>query len=246
MKFCSSWQSMVKIIMFGEVTNQAIRCSIYYNFLLFSPPPILSISLLLLLLLLFSLFLCFSFPLLINYVCHLQLTECCTAALSALNCCSLSLFPISLFASQSFPFTPPLFLTLNLSFLTLSLYAHTQTQLNPHLPPNHTPFLSLSVGPALLSQSSLQLNSTPEASLQYSASYHSNQTLALSDSISAATPQRSGQVGGAVHSYNQVGNTAHHTHKIMRMQVSVLWKLVEQADGERILITEIRGVWLWR
>ncbi|KAF7665967.1 hypothetical protein LDENG_00125230 [Lucifuga dentata] len=58
--------------------------------------------------------------------------------------------------------------------------------------------------PALLSQSSLQLNSTPETSLQYSASYHSNQTLALSDSISAATPQRSGQVGGAVHSYNQV------------------------------------------
>ncbi|KAM7390645.1 hypothetical protein PAMA_008705 [Pampus argenteus] len=58
--------------------------------------------------------------------------------------------------------------------------------------------------PALLSQSSLQLNSTPEASLQYSASYHSNQTLALGDSISAATPQRSGQVGGAVHSYNQV------------------------------------------
>ncbi|XP_051909879.1 catenin delta-2-like isoform X2 [Hippocampus zosterae] len=58
--------------------------------------------------------------------------------------------------------------------------------------------------PALLSQSSLQLNSTPEASLQYSASYHSNQTLALSDSISAASPQRSGQVGGAVHSYNQV------------------------------------------
>uniref|UniRef100_A0A7N5ZYY2 Catenin delta 2 n=1 Tax=Anabas testudineus TaxID=64144 RepID=A0A7N5ZYY2_ANATE len=62
--------------------------------------------------------------------------------------------------------------------------------------------------PALLSQSSLQLNSTPEASLQYSASYHSNQTLALSDSISAATPQRSGQVGGAVHSYNQVGHSA--------------------------------------
>ncbi|KAF1372892.1 hypothetical protein PFLUV_G00254600 [Perca fluviatilis] len=62
--------------------------------------------------------------------------------------------------------------------------------------------------PTLLSQSSLQLNSTPEASLQYSASYHSNQTLALSDSISAATSQRSGLVGGAVHSYNQVGNTA--------------------------------------
>ncbi|XP_028425027.1 catenin delta-2 [Perca flavescens] len=61
--------------------------------------------------------------------------------------------------------------------------------------------------PALLSQSSLQLNSTPEASLQYSASYHSNQTLALSDSISAATSQRSGLVGGAVHSYNQVAGS---------------------------------------
>uniref|UniRef100_A0AAZ3PDE6 Catenin (cadherin-associated protein), delta 2a n=1 Tax=Oncorhynchus tshawytscha TaxID=74940 RepID=A0AAZ3PDE6_ONCTS len=61
-------------------------------------------------------------------------------------------------------------------------------------------------GEPLLSQSSLQLNSTPEASLQYSASYHSNQTLALSDSAAAATPQRSGQVGGAVHSYNQVGH----------------------------------------
>lgn len=200
--------------MFGEVTNQVIRCSIYYNFFLSSPPPppILSISLLLLLLP-FSLFLCFSFPLLINYVCHLQLTECCTAALSVLNCCSPSLFPISLFASQSLPFTPPLFLTLNLSLLTLShslsIYAHTHTHNStPHNLPNHTPLLSLSVGPALLSQSSLQLNSTPEASLQYSASYHSNQTLALSDSISAATPQRSGQVGGAVHSYNQVGNTA--------------------------------------
>ncbi|XP_036791014.1 catenin delta-2 [Oncorhynchus mykiss] len=59
-------------------------------------------------------------------------------------------------------------------------------------------------GEPLLCQSSLQLNSTPEASLQYSASYHSNQTLALSDSAAAATPQRSGQVGGAVHSYNQV------------------------------------------
>uniref|UniRef100_A0AAQ4R676 Catenin delta 2 n=1 Tax=Gasterosteus aculeatus aculeatus TaxID=481459 RepID=A0AAQ4R676_GASAC len=68
--------------------------------------------------------------------------------------------------------------------------------------------------PALLSQSSLQLNSTPEASLQYSASYHSNQTLAHSDSISAATSQRSGQVGGAVHSYNQVGKIAFELHYI--------------------------------
>uniref|UniRef100_A0A096M2F3 Catenin delta 2 n=1 Tax=Poecilia formosa TaxID=48698 RepID=A0A096M2F3_POEFO len=67
--------------------------------------------------------------------------------------------------------------------------------------------------PALLSQSSLQLNSTPEASLQYSASYHSNQTLALSDSISAATPQRSGQVGGAVHSYNQKLCCKRETHQ---------------------------------
>uniref|UniRef100_A0A3Q2CD53 Catenin delta 2 n=1 Tax=Cyprinodon variegatus TaxID=28743 RepID=A0A3Q2CD53_CYPVA len=58
--------------------------------------------------------------------------------------------------------------------------------------------------PALLSQSSLQLNSTPEASLQYSASYHSNQTLALSDSISAATPQRGVQVGGAVTSISPI------------------------------------------
>uniref|UniRef100_A0A671VSY6 Catenin delta 2 n=1 Tax=Sparus aurata TaxID=8175 RepID=A0A671VSY6_SPAAU len=74
-----------------------------------------------------------------------------------------------------------------------------------------------STRPALLSQSSLQLNSTPEASLQYSASYHSNQTLALSDSISAATPRSSGQVGGAVHSYNQVGNTDDGTQKIMRI-----------------------------
>ncbi len=131
---CSSQPYRVKMNMFGEVTNQVIRCSIYYNFLLFSPPPpILSISLLLLLLP-FSLFLCFSFPLLINYVCHLQLTECCTAALSALNCCSLSLFPISLFASQSFPFTPPLFLTLNLSLLTLSLslYMHAHTHAHTH------------------------------------------------------------------------------------------------------------------
>uniref|UniRef100_A0A671VS81 Catenin delta 2 n=1 Tax=Sparus aurata TaxID=8175 RepID=A0A671VS81_SPAAU len=76
--------------------------------------------------------------------------------------------------------------------------------------------------PALLSQSSLQLNSTPEASLQYSASYHSNQTLALSDSISAATPRSSGQVGGAVHSYNQVGNTDDGTQKIMRMLNSIV------------------------
>uniref|UniRef100_A0A8C6P5D2 Catenin delta 2 n=1 Tax=Nothobranchius furzeri TaxID=105023 RepID=A0A8C6P5D2_NOTFU len=72
--------------------------------------------------------------------------------------------------------------------------------------------------PALLSQSSLQLNSTPEASLQYSASYHSNQTLALSDSISAATPQRGGQVGGAVHSYNQVRNGIYYSSSTLPVQ----------------------------
>ncbi|XP_028819540.1 catenin delta-2 isoform X1 [Denticeps clupeoides] len=67
--------------------------------------------------------------------------------------------------------------------------------------------------PSLLSQSSLQPNANPEASLQYSASYHSSQTLALSDASSAGPPPqqqlpqppaRSGQVGGAIHSYNQV------------------------------------------
>ncbi|KAJ8413460.1 hypothetical protein AAFF_G00094560 [Aldrovandia affinis] len=68
---------------------------------------------------------------------------------------------------------------------------------------------STSERPSLLSQSALQLNSNPEGSFQYSASYHSNQTLALSDSSSSTAthqlpPTRSGQVGGAVHSYNQV------------------------------------------
>ncbi|XP_026093847.1 catenin delta-2-like isoform X1 [Carassius auratus] len=65
--------------------------------------------------------------------------------------------------------------------------------------------------PSLLSQSSLQLSSNPEGSLQYSASYHSNQTLALSDCVSVLQsqkpqppPRSSGQPGGAVHSYNQV------------------------------------------
>lgn len=129
-------------------------------------------------------------------------SECCTAALSALNCCSLS----SPFHSSSFNLPPSC--SFSFSLLISHSLSHTQSQLKSPFPPNHTPLLSQLVGPALLSQSSLQLNSTPEASLQYSASYHSNQTLALSDSISAAAPQRGGQVGGAVHSYNQVGNTA--------------------------------------
>ncbi|XP_048122083.1 catenin delta-2 isoform X2 [Alosa alosa] len=82
-----------------------------------------------------------------------------------------------------------------------------------------------SAGPSFLSQSSLQLNATPDAAaLHFSAGYHSNQTLALSSDTSAAAtasasgptpdqqqqrqppvpPIRSVQVGGAVHSYNQV------------------------------------------
>lgn len=155
------------------------------------------------------------FPLLINYACHLQLTEWCTAALSALNCSSLifvfrSLLP-SLSASPSpfFHLSPTIFL----HFHPL----HTLTKKNLTQPQHHAQLCTapVSLGPALLSQSSLQLNSTPEASLQYSASYHSNQTLALSDSIAtAATPQRSGQVGGAVHSYNQVGKSCYTQIKV--------------------------------
>lgn len=96
--------------MFRVETNQVTMCSLYHNFFFSSPPPILCISLLLLLLP-FFLLLCFSFPLLINYVCHLQLTECCTICYKLL----LSLFPVALLASQSFPFVSSPFLTLNLS-----------------------------------------------------------------------------------------------------------------------------------
>uniref|UniRef100_A0A3B3SH21 Catenin delta 2 n=1 Tax=Paramormyrops kingsleyae TaxID=1676925 RepID=A0A3B3SH21_9TELE len=59
--------------------------------------------------------------------------------------------------------------------------------------------------PSLLSQSSLQLNASAEGSFPYSSGYHSSQTLALSDTAPPQLPTRSGQVGGAVHSYNQVG-----------------------------------------
>lgn len=58
-------------------------------------------------------------------------------------------------------------------------------------------------GPGILSQSALQLNNQ-EGTFPYPVSYHSNQTLALGD-LSASQPPRSGQVGGALHSYNQVG-----------------------------------------
>lgn len=134
--------------------------------------------------------------------------HCCTICSKLL----LSHSRISLLASRSFPFSFSFWSSLHPSLFTFSLYTHSQTKtlLSLHISLNSALLLSLSLGPALLSQSSLQLNSTPEASLQYSASYHSNQTLALSDSISAAaTPQRSGQVGGAVHSYNQVGKSCY-------------------------------------
>jgi len=66
-------------------------------------------------------------------------------------------------------------------------------------------FLSNSsfTGPGILSQSALQLNNQ-EGTFPYPVSYHSNQTLALGDP-SASQPPLSGQVGGALHSYNQVG-----------------------------------------
>nr|XP_033785724.1 catenin delta-2 isoform X2 [Geotrypetes seraphini] len=62
---------------------------------------------------------------------------------------------------------------------------------------------SVSERPSLLSQSSLQLNSKPEGSLQYSASYHSNQTLALGESAALQFPGRSIQGRSAIQSYSQ-------------------------------------------
>ncbi|KAM9458228.1 catenin delta-2-like isoform 8-T8 [Salvelinus alpinus] len=52
-----------------------------------------------------------------------------------------------------------------------------------------------STGQGLLSQSALKLNNQ-DGTLPYPAGYHSNQTL--------EAPPRGGQVGGAIHSYNQV------------------------------------------
>eukprot|EP00075_Anas_platyrhynchos_P018280 XP_027307533.1 catenin delta-2 isoform X6 [Anas platyrhynchos] len=59
------------------------------------------------------------------------------------------------------------------------------------------------LGPSLLSQSALQLNAKPEGSFQYSASYHSNQTLALGETAAAPLPARSAQARGAIQSYSQ-------------------------------------------
>uniref|UniRef100_A0A8B9E9B2 Catenin delta 2 n=1 Tax=Anser cygnoides TaxID=8845 RepID=A0A8B9E9B2_ANSCY len=64
---------------------------------------------------------------------------------------------------------------------------------------------SASERPSLLSQSALQLNTKPEGSFQYSASYHSNQTLALGEMAAAPLPARSAQARGAIQSYSQVG-----------------------------------------
>ncbi|KAM8966262.1 catenin delta-2 isoform 2-T2 [Pelodytes ibericus] len=65
--------------------------------------------------------------------------------------------------------------------------------------------------PSLLSQSSLQLNSKPEGSFQYSSSYHSNQTLALGETSALQFTGRSNQVRTAVQSYNQ-GTASRTTH----------------------------------
>ncbi|XP_052559847.1 catenin delta-2 isoform X6 [Tympanuchus pallidicinctus] len=66
---------------------------------------------------------------------------------------------------------------------------------------------SASERPSLLSQSALQLNTKPEGSFQYSASYHSNQTLALGETAAAPLPARSTQPRGAIQSYSQLSST---------------------------------------
>ncbi|XP_046707520.1 catenin delta-2b isoform X3 [Silurus meridionalis] len=55
----------------------------------------------------------------------------------------------------------------------------------------------------ILSQSALQLNNQ-EGTFPYTAGYHSSQTLALGDPATSQPLARGAQVGGAVHSYNQV------------------------------------------
>ncbi|XP_027290644.2 catenin delta-2 isoform X2 [Cricetulus griseus] len=62
---------------------------------------------------------------------------------------------------------------------------------------------STSERPSLLSQSALQLNSKPEGSFQYPASYHSNQTLALGDTAPSQLPARSTQARAATQSFSQ-------------------------------------------
>ncbi|XP_068787525.1 catenin delta-2 isoform X3 [Struthio camelus] len=71
---------------------------------------------------------------------------------------------------------------------------------------------SASERPSLLSQSALQLNSKPEGSFQYSASYHSNQTLALGDTAAAQLPARSSQARAAIQGYSQPGTSSRGAH----------------------------------
>ncbi|EHB08928.1 Catenin delta-2 [Heterocephalus glaber] len=64
--------------------------------------------------------------------------------------------------------------------------------------------------PSLLSQSALQLNSKPEGSFQYPASYHSNQTLALGDTAPSQLPPRSStQARAAGQSFSQYLSKIH-------------------------------------
>ncbi|XP_076407809.1 catenin delta-2 isoform X4 [Peromyscus maniculatus bairdii] len=70
---------------------------------------------------------------------------------------------------------------------------------------------STSERPSLLSQSALQLNSKPEGSFQYPASYHSNQTLALGDTAPSQLPARSTQARAAAQSFSQ-GTTGRAGH----------------------------------
>ncbi|XP_012577198.1 PREDICTED: catenin delta-2 [Condylura cristata] len=62
---------------------------------------------------------------------------------------------------------------------------------------------STSERPSLLSQSALQLNSKPEGSFQYPASYHSSQTLALGEAAPTQLPARATQARGAGQSFSQ-------------------------------------------
>lgn len=89
-------------------------------------------------------------------------------------------------------------------------------------------------GPSLLSQSALQLNSKPEGSFQYPASYHSNQTLALGDTAPSQLPARSTQARAAGQSFSQVRVLAlcvdaeserHREHGIQMVFVGVLYNL---------------------
>ncbi|XP_030892378.1 catenin delta-2-like, partial [Leptonychotes weddellii] len=63
--------------------------------------------------------------------------------------------------------------------------------------------------PSLLSQSALQLNSKPEGSFQYPASYHSNQTLALSETAPSQLPARGTQARGAGQTFSQRTGSQH-------------------------------------